>query len=271
MSAAPVALREVSYAYDGTRVVDGATLELSAGRVCALLGPNASGKTTLLRLAGGLLHPLTGTVMLAGEDLRGLRRAAIARRIALVPQSAVLPGAFTALDLVLMGRTPYLGFLAHEGARDVAIALRALEQVGASELAPRAVGELSGGERQRILVARTLAQEAAVLLLDEPTLHLDPRHQFELLEMVRRLAREHGIAVLAVLHDLNLASSYADELVFLSHGRIVARGAPAATIDAELLRAVYGIGFALMPHPDSGLPVVLLPGPSGTSPAAGTP
>ncbi|HZP95535.1 MAG TPA: ABC transporter ATP-binding protein [Candidatus Limnocylindria bacterium] len=254
-------LEHVSYAYGGgASALDDVSLAIAPG-VVGLLGANAAGKTTLVRIAAGLLPPARGRVLLDGRDLASVGRAGVARRVAIVPQSASLPPAFTVLELVLMGRTPYLGLLAPEGARDLAIAERALERVDARALADRRLGELSGGERQRALVARALAQETDILLLDEPTAHLDLAHQTALLDLALGLAREQGLVVLAALHDVNLAAAYCDELAFLSRGRVIARGAPRDVLSASTLRDAYGLSFALIEHPETGRPVALLPAP----------
>lgn len=255
-------LERVSYAYaGGAPVIDDVSLQLARGEMLALLGANAAGKSTLVRLAAGLLPPARGRVLLDGRDLAKVGRTGLARRVAVVPQSPSLPPAFTVRELVLMGRTPYLGFLARESARDLAIAERALERVNARALADRRLGELSGGERQRALVALALAQETDVLLLDEPTAHLDLAHQIALLDLTRGLAREQGLAVLAALHDVNLAAAYCDELAFLSRGRLIARGAPRDVLTGSTLREAYGLSFALVEHPQTGRPVALLPAP----------
>lgn len=266
MSGPVLTLTGVSFAYGPRPVVTDASLKVAAGRIVGLLGPNGSGKSTLLRLAAGLLRPRAGAVRLAGRDVGSLRRAEVARRVALLPQDGALPDAFTGRELVLLGRTPHLGRFAAEGPTDRAIVERALALADAAPFADRRLGELSGGERQRLLLARVLAQEPDLLLLDEPTAHLDLAHQLATLDLVRRLAREEGLAVLAVFHDLNLAAEYCDELVLLVDGRIAATGPPAATVTADVLQTVFGVRPLVVRHPVSGRPAVLPP--AGTRSAA---
>lgn len=250
---------DVDAGYDASPVVSGVSFDLRPGRFLGLLGPNGGGKSTLLRVAMGVLRPRRGRVELGGRDLATLRRGEVARRVAVVPQDAPLPASFSCADIVLMGRTPHLGWLSAEGPSDRAVVARALQLVGADGYADRRVGELSGGERQRVVLARALAQEPDVLLLDEPTSHLDPAHQLAVLDLVAALVRTAGVAVLGVFHDLNLAAGYCDELLVLAGGRIVARGVPGAVLDADLIRRVYGVAASVIEHPVSGQPVVLLP------------
>lgn len=252
-------LSDVTFRYAARTVLSDVSLAVRPGRVVGLLGPNGSGKSTVQRLAAGLLRPQVGLVHLAGRELGTLRRTDAARRIAMLPQGAPLPEAFTGWEVVLMGRTPHLGWLAAEGPADEAVAQRALDLVDAKTLAGRRVGELSGGERQRLQLARALAQEPDVLLLDEPTVHLDLTHQLALLDLVGSLARAADLAVLAVFHELNLAAEYCDELVVLAGGRVVARGEPEATLTAELIRAVYRVDLPIVRHPQSGRPAILPP------------
>ncbi len=252
-------LSDVTFRYAERTVVSDVSLAVRRGRFVGLLGPNGSGKSTLVRLAAGLLRPHAGLVRLAGRNVGALRRMDVARRIAVLPQGAPLPEAFTGWEVVLMGRTPHLGWLATEGPADEAVAWRALELVDAEALAARRVGELSGGERQRLLLARALAQEPDVLLLDEPTVHLDLTHQLALLDRVGSLVRAADLAVLAVFHELNLAAEYCDELVVLAGGRIAAQGEPEATLTAELIRAVYRVDLPIVRHPQSGRPAILIP------------
>lgn len=232
----------------GTReVLHGIDLSLSGGERVALVGPNGSGKTTLLRALAGTLRPSSGTVELDGMPLAALATRARARRIAVVPQTFSTPFAFTAREVAALGRTPYVDAFGRPSAADRAAVETALARTGCSDIAERPLAELSGGERQRAVLAMALAQEGDVLLLDEPTVHLDPGHQRSILELVGRLARERGILVVAVLHDLNLASALADRVVVMREGRVVADGSPATVLTQSLVEEVFGPGLRVLP------------------------
>jgi iron complex transport system ATP-binding protein len=247
------------YGHGGPPVVSGASLALWPGQFVGLLGPNGSGKSTLLRLAAGLLHPQQGSVRLEGRTLGSLRRTEIARQVAVVPQQPLMPEAFTGWDIAVAGRTPHQGLLRGTTPLDEAVVRQALALVDAIHLAERRVGEISGGERQRLLLARAIAQEPAVLLLDEPTAHLDLPHQLVILDLVLRLARESDLAILGVFHDLNLAAAYCDEISLMRDGRILVHGTPETVLSADWIATVYGLDITVVPHPQSGRPVVLPP------------
>jgi iron complex transport system ATP-binding protein len=257
MSPPLLEVRELSFAYGARRVLEGISLMVARGELVALVGPNGAGKSTLVRLISHVLEPELGRVWVEGRDVRRLARGALARRLAVVPQAPVLPPAYTALDLVLLGRTPHLRLLQREGARDRAIASVALEATGAAHLAGRRLGELSGGERQRVVLARALAQEPALLLLDEPTAHLDLGHQVSALALVRDLVRTRGLGVLAVFHDLSLAAQFCDRLVLLVDGRVRASGPPETILEPSVLGDAYGVAVEILRHPQSGRPVVV--------------
>jgi iron complex transport system ATP-binding protein len=231
---------EVAFAYGTQPVLHDVTLAVAPGELVGLIGPNGSGKTTLVRLLAGVLTPAAGVVRLEGRPLAGWRRGELARRLAVVPQAAAVEFPFTALEVVLMGRAPHLPPLGFPRTHDLAVARAAMARLDVAWLESRPLDRLSGGERQRVLLARALAQEPQVLLLDEPTTHLDLRHQAELHDVVHELRRERGLAVLAVLHDLNLAGLYCDRLALLADRRIVAAGRPGEVLTAERLRAAYG-------------------------------
>jgi iron complex transport system ATP-binding protein len=233
-----VEVRDLAVAYGARGALSGVDLELAAGGIVGLLGPNGAGKSTLVRALSGVLGDFTGSIRIAGDDLRTLSRKEIARRIAVVPQEPRFDFPFTALEVVAMGRHPHLAGLAFESASDLAIARQALDRCGALALAGRPIDQLSSGERQRIVFARALAQQATVLLLDEPASFLDLRFQVELFDRVRELADE-GTGVIAILHDLNLAAEYCDRIVLLQAGRVVAAGPTAEVLTYRNLTAVY--------------------------------
>jgi iron complex transport system ATP-binding protein len=246
----------VTFSFNGTPVLDRVDLCLEPGRTLGVIGPNGAGKSTLVRLLSRLLVPAGGAIQLNGQDLARWSAADLARMLAVVPQDPELPPAFSAWEMVLVGRTPYLGWMGRESERDRDIVRRAMEDTGVWPLARRLISQLSGGERQRVVVARALAQEPRVLLLDEPTAHLDINHQVEVLSLVAGLVKARALAALAIFHDLNLAAQYCDELVLLDRGRVAARGAVDQVLTPPLLQRVYGAEVIVAPHPQNGLPVV---------------
>jgi iron complex transport system ATP-binding protein len=236
----------VAFAYpmpDGRRrdVLRSVDLTLARGDLVALVGTNGSGKTTLLRLLTGVLKPDTGVVRFEGRPLADWRRLDLARRVAVLPQQLDLPVGFRVAELVGMGRAPHARRLFASTEADERAVAGALADAGAIDLADRFAEELSGGERQRVLVAMALAQEPDLLLLDEPTLHLDLAHQVSLLGAIRRLRDQRGLTVLAVLHDLNLAAAFAPRVAVLDEGRVVADGPPAEVLSPDLVRRVFGV------------------------------
>ena len=259
-----LSVRGLCVDYGRREVLRGIDLDLSAGEVVGLVGPNGGGKTTLLKAITRVV-PSTGQVTIGGDDVASLNARDLARRVAVVPQDPTLPIGFTALEVVVMGRTPHLGFLEQETAADRQKAENALAMLGAQSLADRRVDELSGGERQNVVIARALVQEAPLLLLDEPTANLDIGHQAGIARLLRRLAAERGSGILAALHDLTLASLYCDRLVLIAAGGVVAEGVPSDVLTVENVRRAYGTevmvlrpeglrGPVIVPHPpdDSG-------------------
>ncbi|MGH7475925.1 MAG: ABC transporter ATP-binding protein [Longimicrobiales bacterium] len=249
-----IALREVRYCYPGASsdaVID-VSVELAAGELRAVLGPNGSGKSTLLRLALGALIPAAGAVSYAGRPLQTWDRRELARRLGAVPQYEELSFPLTVRQLVAMGRYPHLGPWRREREVDRLAIQRALERCDVAPLAHRPLATLSGGERQRVRIARALAQEPETLVLDEPSVSLDIRHEMAIFELLRRLARDERTAILLVTHHLNIAARYADRLVLLAGGRIVADGSPAEVLRREILEPVYAWPVAVLAHPGPG-------------------
>jgi iron complex transport system ATP-binding protein len=223
------------------RVLEGVNLELRAGELVALLGANGSGKSTLVRILAGTLAPTGGAVQLFGRLARSWARGDLARNVTVLPQGMELPAGFRVAEVVALGRIPHARSWFATAPEDTEAVARALVDADLVDLADRPVGQLSGGERQRVLVAMALAQEPRLLLLDEPTLHLDLAHQLALVELLDRLRRARGVAVLAVLHDLNLAAGFADRAILLHQGRLLAAGGGGAVIDPGLARAAFGV------------------------------
>jgi iron complex transport system ATP-binding protein len=257
-----LAARDLVFAYGPTPVLNGVSLAVGRGRLVNVLGPNGSGKTTLVRILVGLLAPAAGDVRLGGVRLADCPREALARRVAYVPQETPATAGFTVLETVLLGRSPHTGALGFEAAGDWAAARQALRMTETEAFTERSLEELSGGERQRVILARALAQEPELVLLDEPTSFLDIKHQHAIYGLLRRLVGERNLTVLCVSHDLNLAAAYADDLVLLDHGRVAAAGRPADVLRREVLSPVYEIPVEVRTDEVTGRPYVL-PRPPG--------
>jgi iron complex transport system ATP-binding protein len=240
-----VEAREVSVTLGAAAVVRGLTLRIGTGEWVGLIGPNGAGKTTILRALAGLI-PFSGRVTLAGRAVASSTRREIARAVAFVAQRPELPSELTVAEYVLLGRTPHIGPLASESRADRLCAERAIERLELQAFAARSLGSLSGGERQRVVLARALAQEPAVLLLDEPTSALDLGRGQQALELVDCLRREQGLTVLSAMHDLSLAGQYADRLLLLNRGEVVARGAPHEVLREQTIHSHYGANVRIV-------------------------
>ncbi|MFD6990386.1 ABC transporter ATP-binding protein [Streptomyces sp. NPDC059943] len=257
IGASRLAAHELTLAYDDRTVVHDLELAVPDGRVTVIVGPNACGKSTTLRALGRLMKPKSGSVLLDGAELASIPTRRIAQSIGLLPQSPVAPEAITVADLVSRGRQPHQRWWQQWSEEDERAVTDAMARTDVTELAERSVDELSGGQRQRVWIAMALAQETDLLLLDEPTTFLDIAHQVEVLDLVRRLNHDQGRTVVIVLHDLNQAARYADHLVAMKEGRIVAEGQPGEVVTAELVREVFGLESVVVPDPVTGSPLVV--------------
>jgi len=257
-----LSIQNLSVSYGPRRVLSDVSLEVNPGEVLALIGPNGAGKSTLVRAISGVIPVEKGKITNNGKehlpmDINTLPPIKRARALAVVPQAASMPPAFTVWETVLMGRTPYLNFLGQVSTKDEEIARQALQKVDALSLAERRVGELSGGEQQRVLLARALAQSTPILLLDEPTSNLDLHYQVSFMETVSILAHQDNLAVLVAMHDLNLAARYADRVALLVEGEIKATGTPEQVLTAELISTAYHLTVQVIQHPYADVPLVL--------------
>lgn len=250
-------LERIYFAHKDRCVLRGFDMESRQGELVGIVGPNGAGKTTLLRIISGSLSPSQGCVVVNGAKLSTFNTRERARLVSVVPQSPHMPLGISVLELVMMGRTPYLNLLQWEGRQDLAVVRQAMEMTDTWHLTDRALGSLSGGERQRSLVALALAQDTPVILLDEPTASLDLTHQIGVMELVREISRCRGGTVLVAMHDLTLAAQYCDRIVMLSAGRSYAEGVPGAVLTKENILEVYGSNVSIMSHPTAGTPVVL--------------
>jgi iron complex transport system ATP-binding protein len=251
-------IESICLSYNHHPVVENLSFQLNPGEMVGLLGPNGCGKTSVIRAMSRSLSLKAGHIRLNGKEIGAISRSDLARQIGVVPQNPGLPDTFTVLEVVLLGRNPHLGMFRNESPRDYAIVNWAMERSGITELAERRIGELSGGERQRVTIARVLAQEPKIILLDEPTANLDISHQLELLTLIKGLCKEKNLVVLIAIHDLNLAAQYCDRLLLMKEGRIQAAGAPCEVITEVNIRDVYKTDSHVYPHPENSLPVVLL-------------
>lgn len=254
---AALSTRSLRVGYEQRVVCEGVDLRIERGSYTAIIGPNACGKSTLLRAAARVLPAMSGSVLLDGTDIGTVPTRRLATRLGLLPQTSLAPDGIRVADLVARGRYPHQGMFDRWSATDEAAVVAALEATGTADLAGRLVDELSGGQRQRVWVAMALAQETPVLLLDEPTTFLDITHQYGLLELFERLRSELDRTVVVVLHDLNQAARFADHLVVMRDGAVVAAGPPGEVLTAELVEEVYDLPCRVMPDPETGAPLVI--------------
>jgi iron complex transport system ATP-binding protein len=258
-----LSFRSLAVRLDGTTILDDVSGSVDEGGWLTVIGPNGAGKSTLLRALAGLV-PAQGSVRLDGSDTSKLRARELARRVALVPQTPSMPAEMTVAEYVLLGRTPHLGYLARESKGDRELAAEALRRLDLGRIAGRRLGTLSGGERQRAVLARALAHEAPLLLLDEPTSMLDIGRGQQALELVDSLRAEAGLTVVATMHDLTLAGQYADRLLLLDRGRVVAAGTPREVLTDELVARHYRAIVRVVEEEGAGLVVVPARAPAST-------
>ncbi|WP_308639329.1 ABC transporter ATP-binding protein [Paenibacillus silvisoli] len=249
---------DLSKAIAGKSILRAIRFTMREGRMYGIIGANGAGKSTLLQLLTGMEPPDAGEVLLRGRQAHGYKRKELAKWVAMLQQGGLPPVGFTVREVVTMGRFPYQNWLGEEAGGGGDAIDAALEAMGLTSMRHRRIDQLSGGERQRVALAKVMAQEPELLLLDEPTTYLDIGYQVQLLDTVKNWQRERGLTVVAVLHDLNLAAHYCDELLVLHDGGIEAFGPPTEVIRPELIRTVYGANSIVLPHPDTGVPQILL-------------
>jgi iron complex transport system ATP-binding protein len=250
-------IENIDCSYDSIPILKKVSFSIKTGTFLGILGPNGSGKTTLLKSIGRVLKPSSGVVILDDIDIYKMKTKEVAKHVAVVPQDTTIAFSFTALDIVLMGRAPHLSRLETESETDVGIAKKAMEYTGIWHLANRLVTELSGGERQRVIIARALTQEPKILLLDEPTSHLDISNQIEILDLLKHLCNEKKVLIISVFHDFNLAARYCDSVILLKNGRIVSAGKTIETLTNENIKNVFGINVIVNKHPVTDLPFII--------------
>jgi iron complex transport system ATP-binding protein len=261
-----ITVHDLAFSYGARTVLQGVDLTLRKGELAVLVGPNGCGKSTLIRLMTRVIRPQRGRVVVGGFE--ELAPAALARCVAVVPQDTAVEFDFTGFEMVLMGRAPHIGPLGRETEHDLAVVREALELTGTAHLADRSIQQISGGERQRLIIDSDLSQQTEALLLDDPTSHNYIKQHAYVLELVLRLCRQRSMATLAVLHDLNLAATYADRIFVLSDGRIVADGPTGEVITTDTIQDVFQVHPLLIRHPENGMPVVLMHAAQGNSVAA---
>lgn len=246
-------INDLDFSYSSTPILKNVKMELNPGEVVSILGPNGAGKSTLIKCIDRILNPRSGEIRLGDRDVESMSNMEIARHMGYVPQSAGRMFPTTVLDTVLMGRRPHVTWRFND--KDIDKALNALELMGIEDFALRDYGELSGGQQQRVIIARAIAQETDILLLDEPTSNLDIKHQIESMEIVKKMVKDTGISAIMAIHDLNLGARYSDRIIMMSEGNIVAMGSPFLVLTAENIASVYGVEAAV--KEEEGIPYVV--------------
>ncbi|MFA5577100.1 MAG: ABC transporter ATP-binding protein [Tissierellaceae bacterium] len=238
-------VKDLQFGYRSEKVIDDLSFMINRASLVSLIGPNGSGKSTIIKLLSNIYRPWKGKIFLEGQDINSYKRKELARKIALVPQNTIINYEFTVEDIVLMGRYPHKKRFQREDEEDLRIAHRAMEDTNTLHLKDKIVTEISGGERQRVIIAKALAQNPSIILLDEPTAHLDLNHQIEVLNLLRNLNKEKGTTIIIAIHDINLATIYSDEIFMLSSGKIVDKGRPEEVITKGNIEFVYNLEVAI--------------------------
>ncbi len=266
MNTMAIKMNRVTFSYSNGAVLRDVDLCIEKGEMVGLLGPNGAGKTTLIRLVSGILAARQGEVQIDGVDTKKLKRSAIAREVAVVPQQFNVPFAYKVEEVVMLGRTPFMKPWRDLSAKDRDVVVHTMDTVGIGRMAKRCFSELSGGERQKVVLAMALAQETGLLLLDEPTAHLDISHQVEILELLTNMNEKGHLTIVAAMHDLNLASAYFRRLVLLKDGAVIADGSPGQVLTSSTIGSAYSVPVQIQPHPVTGVPqVIVLPSGNGHS------
>lgn len=249
--------KNINWAYNGIKVLDNVSINIRFGTFTGILGPNGAGKTTLLKQILNLLQVEKKSILIRGTDIKSYSRKELAKIEAYVPQSVKIDFNFTVEQVVMMGRTPFLGRFDRESKKDIQTAEWAMKETGVLELKDKLITHLSGGELQRVVIARALTQEPVILALDEPTSHLDIHHQINILSILRTLAKREGLTIIAVLHDVNHALEYCDNLFLMDQGKIVKSGSPVNVITPEIMKDVYNLNVKITENPFTGNPYMV--------------
>lgn len=253
----PIKIQNLKWKFGDRLILKDINLTIKKGYFYSIIGPNGSGKTTLLRNIAKSLEPKPKTVFVDNVDITRLSRRDMAKRLSVVPQNTNIEFEFTVMDIVLMGRSPYIGRFLAEGRKDLEIAERAMKSTNTWHLKDKPITQISGGERQRVIVARALAQDTDIMLLDEPVSQLDIHHQIELMETIQGLIKDRKITVISVMHDLNLAAQYSDYIILMNEGKVVCQGMPGDVITEENIRRVYKLDSYIMDNPVTGKPFIM--------------